>query len=1116
MFPKPITSILLAGLSFIPATSNAADIVASDVTALIGPDFFFDDASTGGSDNTTNNFNRDISGYWGVGASVSLKGLGWASSATGTTATNATVTFTDLGPDNAFGTADDVVVGSVTDNLIFSGASEYAWSFDNAVTFTASGTGLRINIASDSAIRRKTSGEVKLSLAGTAQGGTPPPSTNTATSTGNWDQLIWDDEMGGTTNNVDTNDLVRIGSNHRVTYRGIPANQSLASLELGDSSSGQGIFIIESGTLTISENLVSGRNNEDNDSFVYANGGTLHIKQDAIFGRTTADCDGSLIVAGGTVKIDGDCTMGAFNTAGAMLRFHNPGTSTAIEVGGTLELERCALDLTFDDSYTHVPGQTIPLVTYASRSGQFINQRENDEFNCGPNRFRINYGVNGNSITLTALDNQPTVSGRPNIILLFTDDQGYADLQLNSTSPYADLYPMPRLQTIAESGARFTDAYVTGGVCHPSRCGLISGQYQQRFGTDNNLGGPSYNGISGGTTRTMPNRLQEIGYRTYGIGKWHLGNSVEHHPNLRGFDRWYGMWSGSRPYWTDTSTHNTFQDDMTPRPQDEDKYVTDRIGDSCVSFIDEHLASPHATDPFFIYVSFTAVHGPVDIDTPPSPKPSDPRYARLSNEFGLDASDYNADIVFGGNATTTAKNRYDLAAMTLALDENIGKILDKLDNEGLTNNTLVVYTNDNGGPGWASGTGGNYSYNTPLRGYKGGSMTDGSIRVPCAAKWPGTIPSGQTITEPIITLDWGATFVNASGITPSSVRNGLDGLDLMPLLRDGTPLPPERTLFWRAGGASGGGSAARMGDWKMLINDPNGTPALYNIRDNANENNDQSNTQPEILSKLLKRFHTWEAKTLPPLYGNADTELDSDLARWPISGGLRLNTTSPSPKWQSASLRNPISTTNDFSFTFAIRSTESGPFNPSAGIWHGLGDSPTRSSFIRAGIDFGTGTLVIHEGKTNNSASTPLPQLPTTEFASATLSFKSSTNTLTLRIGETSTSIVLNGSYGNLGISAMGCSAMEGEITTLRSIEPGAKGNEVSTIMNFGDSDIVFLLDYPTEPAFPQKLERSTDLIDFDSDPAALIESFGGGQYRARTSSSNAEREFFRFRLDQP
>ncbi len=1103
----------LSAIAFATAAS-AADIVVGDVTASVGPDFFFDDAATGGSDNNATSFNRDISGYWTAGATVTLKGLGWASSNSGTTATSATATFTDLGPDGSFGTADDVVVGSVTDNLVFTGvAGEYVWAFENDIAFTATGSALRINITGDGNIRRKTTSgttqsAVKLSLAGTAVGGEPPPVVNTATGSGFWDSIDWDNGSGVTSGGVGEDDTVLIGRYRSVTYRGIPAGETLATLNLGEDTgnSGQGILVVDSGTLHVTGDFTAGRGESANDAFVHVNGGTLHIGGNASFGRVAAACDGSLIVAGGNVQIDGDLAMGGFEQGGAMLRFHNPGSSSPVSIGGLLKLGRCSLDLTFDSGYTHTPGNAITLATFAARDGQFLNFRHGDEFNCGPNRFRIDYS--NTAITLTALENWTPAAGRPNIILFFADDGGYADMSLQGDPKF----PTPEIDSLAASGVRFTDHYMTAGVCHPSRVGLLTGHYQQRFGTDNNLGGASINGIAP-SQRTVPRRLQGLGYRTYGIGKWHLGNTVEFHPNCRGFNRWYGMWGGSRSFYDVGSNElQVFQDQMTPDFASENTdYLTDRIGDKAVAFIDEHLASPHAGDPFFLYVSFTAIHAPMDI------KAGDPRFARLQSEFDLDASDYqNSSPVFAGsNQSTVDANRYELAAMTLAMDEQVGKIRDKLADEGLTNNTLVVYTNDNGGAGWNASFGGNFSYNTPLRGYKGSSMTDGSIRVPAAAAWPGTIPPGQTIADPTIALDWGATFVNATGNAPAAARNGLDGLDLMPLLRDGTPLPDDRVLCWRMGGTRTGGSAARIGDWKLLIADPGGPPRLYNLRDNIAENSDQSAAEPAILDSLLQRFRSWEARTLPPLYGSADTVIDGGLEYWPVPGGLRLKTASASPLWISSTRRDALSTATDFDLAFMIGAGEAGPHAPGAALWSGLGDSTNRAQFIRSGIDLATGTLVLTEGKTGNTAATPLSSLPASP-TQAILRHRAATGTLSLEYGGQSVSLVLNGTYGDLSIHAMGASAIEGELTTLRAIATGSDGTGSTSALEFSSAPFSLRLACESEPPFEPTLERSPFPHSFASDPDALVESLGGGIYQISMSSSILPREFFRFRFSQP
>ena len=207
------------------ARARAADIVAGDVTAALGPDFFMDDAATGGGDNNATVFTRNFSGFWTDGATVTLKGLGWASGNAGTTSTSVTATFSEPGPDGTHGTGDDIIVGTVTDNLVYTGTSEYVWDFDSDIVFVSTGDSLRVRIVSGASIRRKThppappsQSDVKLSLAGTAVGGTPPPVTNTATGSGNWDTIDWDTGTGSVTGDLQDDDTVLIGRYRSVTY----------------------------------------------------------------------------------------------------------------------------------------------------------------------------------------------------------------------------------------------------------------------------------------------------------------------------------------------------------------------------------------------------------------------------------------------------------------------------------------------------------------------------------------------------------------------------------------------------------------------------------------------------------------------------------------------------------------------------------------------------------------------------------------------------------------------------------------------------------------------------------------------------------------------------------
>ena len=1122
MVRRPAFLALALWLAVTGSTLLAATITTNNVTAVLGPDFFFDDAATGGNDNSATVFVRDISGYWASNATVSLKGLGWASKAGGTAANRATATFTDPGSDGVYGTADDVIVGTRTDNLVpyTVVGSEYAWQFDSNVVFTAQSGALRISIAGYSngtpavIYRKTTSGStqdaVKLSLAGTAVGGTAVTFPAIASASGNWDQITWNLPSGTATGSVPNTNAAVIGSERVVTYRGIPAQQTIAGLDLGDSSSalGRGTLIISNGTIHVTGSVNSGRNADINDGFLKINGGTLQVDGSMILGQSVDGADGWVEIGGGTVSIGGDMKAGAFLSGGALLRFQNPGSAAPVQIGGRLDLGRATLGLTFTTNYVHTPGATIPLLEYASRTGQFINCRNGDEFNFSSNRFRINYDVTAaggrRQITITALTNWPAAVAAPNIIFILADDQGYADLRVHGDGKY----PMPELEKLAAAGARFTDAYVCGGVCHPSRSAILTGRYQQRIGTDNNLAGPSYNGTSA-AERTVPQRLQGLGYRTYSIGKWHMGNTAEYLPNQRGYDRWYGINAGSRSYYTASGEDNLFQNDMQLRPQDEGLYVADRIGNACVAFIDEHLTNSPGL-PFFIYCAFTSVHAPMDIS------PSDARFARLQTEFGLTYGDYAPSIVFSGStAATTQQNRYELAAMTLALDENVGKIMNKVNSAGLSTNTIIIYFNDNGGAGWSASFGGNFSYNTPLRGYKGGSMTEGSIRVPAAIQWPGKIPGGQVITNPVNSLDFMASAVNASGNAVAAARNGLEGLDILPLLRTGTALPKDRVMFWRSGDISSGGSAARMGDWKILADNTTGVFQLYNLVADIDENADVSGANPAVFAELKERFAAWNSANIEPFYGSSDVSVDATLERSGIRSGYRICNRTASPASLTASLRKPISMSTNFSLGFYLRAVET---NHAGGeqLWFALGDTTNRASLIRAGVDFGSRQLRLIEGKTGGSASVPLETLPN-GFVAGTLQFAPTGRQLTFALGGTNVSLTLGGSYGVLDTYGCGAAAMEGEV--MQPFQPALPAAAVQTF-NVQPSAGRFCFDarFAGDSVFGPKLERApTANGPYQMDEQGLIESLGGGLYRITTPMTpGITNEFFRVTFNQP
>lgn len=414
---------------------------------------------------------------------------------------------------------------------------------------------------------------------------------------------------------------------------------------------------------------------------------------------------------------------------------------------------------------------------------------------------------------------------KPNVVILYSDDAGYADFGFQPNCVQEMKALTPNIDTIAADGATFSNAYMSGAVCSPSRAGLMTGRYQQRFGYDNNLPPGTKNGLDLKEVFAAK-RLGKLGYKTGLIGKWHLGYPPKFHPNERGFDWFYGLLQGSRTYYPyeNPSANRVIQENG--KPTAEGGYVTDRFGDAAVRFINENKEQP-----FFLFVSFTAPH------SPNQPKTEDlPRVAHMK----------------GG------RSKY--AGLIVSLDDNVGKVLKALKDNGLDESTIVIFTNDNGGQ---TVTG---AVNTPLKGKKG-QLTEGGIRVPWAMRWPGKIKSGSTIDQPVIALDILPTLVEAAG---SEVREEwkLDGRSMLPLF-EGETLPA-RTLYWRKGG-SGGSVAVREGKWKYLHRyriEENKVLELYDLDKDVSESTNLAMEHPDIVEKLKAKAVAWESELIEPLWGN--------------------------------------------------------------------------------------------------------------------------------------------------------------------------------------------------------------------------------------------------------
>ena len=428
---------------------------------------------------------------------------------------------------------------------------------------------------------------------------------------------------------------------------------------------------------------------------------------------------------------------------------------------------------------------------------------------------------------ISSLTVSSIAADKPNIVILFSDDAGYGDFGFQPGCVEEMKKLTPNIDTIARDGVRLSNAYMSGCVCSPSRAGLMTGRYQERFGYDNNLPPGTKNGLP--LTETFgAKRMQALGYKTSLIGKWHLGYPAEMHPNKRGFDWFYGLLQGARKYFPveNPSPHQVILDNTTPTK--EEGYVTDRLGDAACKFITENKENP-----FFLFVSFTAPH------SPNQPKAEDAsRTAHIEK-----------------------KGRANYAGLIVSLDDNVGKILAQLKKEGLDDNTLVIFTNDNGGQ---TMTGAN---NSPLSGKKGG-LLEGGIRVPWAMRWPGKIKPGSVINDPIISLDILPTMVEMSGSEAHLKPEWkLDGISILSRITGKSEALPVRPLYWRQHGSKGDRSM-RQGNWKVHhARSAKIEPKLYDLSTDISEQSDLSAKHPEILKAMTTKLDKWESQLIEPLWG---------------------------------------------------------------------------------------------------------------------------------------------------------------------------------------------------------------------------------------------------------
>jgi arylsulfatase A-like enzyme len=445
---------------------------------------------------------------------------------------------------------------------------------------------------------------------------------------------------------------------------------------------------------------------------------------------------------------------------------------------------------------------------------------------------------------------------KPNILIIVSDDHGYADVGFHGCGDI----PTPNLDSLAKSGVRFSNGYVSGPYCSPTRAGLLTGRYQQRFGHEFNPGPTESEDVGLPLSETtVADRLKSAGYVTGIIGKWHLGAAPKFHPLHRGFDEFFGFLGGAHPYFPGEGAPIYRGNEVVK----EEKYLTDAFAREAVSFVERH-----SKDPFLLYLAFNAVHTPKHA--------TDDRLRKFSS--------------------IKDESRRTYAAMLTALDEGVGKVLAALRSEGLEQDTLIVFFSDNGGP-TMRGTTINGSRNDPLRGSKRTTL-EGGIRVPFVVSWKGSLPEGVVYDQPVIQLDVLPTVLAAAGVNVESEWK-LDGVNLLPYVKGEISGSPHDSLYWRLGQQT----AVRRGDWKLVRYDQTADEAntksdkpntssgeantksgeantksdaqtepkvtrarLYNLARDLGEKEDLATAHPEKAEELQGLWNSWAAQLKEPLW----------------------------------------------------------------------------------------------------------------------------------------------------------------------------------------------------------------------------------------------------------
>ncbi|MCK4292870.1 MAG: sulfatase-like hydrolase/transferase [Planctomycetes bacterium] len=453
---------------------------------------------------------------------------------------------------------------------------------------------------------------------------------------------------------------------------------------------------------------------------------------------------------------------------------------------------------------------------------------------------------------------------RPNFVFFLIDDLGWTDVGCFGSS----FYETPNIDKLAKQGMRFTDAYAACSVCSPTRASIMAGKYPARLGITQWIGGPNqpteYEHQMALEELTIAEALKDKGYATAFVGKWHLG-SKDYYPQHQGFDINIGGDSSGAPptYFYPYKRGNRALKEMPPGGA-EGEYLTDRLTDESLKFLEANKDGP-----FLLYLSHYAVHTPIQSKQ----ELTDKYKAKAERMPETDGPRFVP--VYGRYKTRQVQDHPAYSGMVQSVDESVGRVIAKLEELGVADNTVVIFMSDNGGLSTVAREG--PTSNLPLRAGKGW-LYEGGIREPMIIKWPGVVKPGNLCSEPVTSTDFYPTMLEMAGL-PLRPKQHVDGVSLVPLLKGKGKLK-RKAIYWHYPHYHGSGNrpsgAVRAGDYKLIEWYENGAVELYNLRDDIGEKHDLAKKMPEKAAELRSMLHRWRKQMKAKMPASAPRD-DFDL-----------------------------------------------------------------------------------------------------------------------------------------------------------------------------------------------------------------------------------------------